>query len=131
MSDWSEQCSQECSVNYEYRTIYCDRTAPYTDLCDARLTPEQKRSCSTRSCRKGTWFTSDWTNCTGECFNMQRTRMVLCIMDGYVVDAGQCSEDTKPLEAQNCTKHDVEFCGPQWHYSEWSEVSWKIIFALC
>ncbi|KAM7353659.1 thrombospondin type-1 domain-containing protein 4-like [Cochliomyia hominivorax] len=123
MSDWSQQCSADCNANYEYRTIYCDRTAPYTDLCDARLTPEQKRTCSTRSCHQGSWFTSEWSNCTGECFNLHRTRMVLCIMDGFVVDAGQCPEETKPLDKKNCTRHEVEFCGPKWHYSEWSECS--------
>ncbi|KNC22788.1 hypothetical protein FF38_04117 [Lucilia cuprina] len=123
MSDWSDQCSQDCNVGFEHRTIYCDRTAPYTDLCDARITPEQKRSCSIRSCHKGSWFTSDWSNCTGECFNMQRTRKVLCIMDGFVVDAAQCNPDSKPLEAENCTRRDIEFCGPKWHYSEWSECS--------
>lgn len=124
MSDWNHRCSEGCLAKYEHRTIYCDRTAPYTGLCDAHFTPEQKRACSpsTNTCRKGSWFTSEWSNCTGECFQMQRTRTVLCIMDGFVIDDAQCVASVKPAEAENCTKRDTEFCGPNWHYSEWSEV---------
>lgn len=131
MSDWNPQCSLDCNANSEHRTIYCDRTAPYTDLCDARIQPDQKRLCKPQrstTCRKGNWFTSEWSNCTGECFKLQRTRMVLCIQDGYVVDAQQCDMKTRPLDVANCTQRDVDFCGPKWHYSEWSEVSCSLKF---
>ncbi|XP_037959881.1 thrombospondin type-1 domain-containing protein 4-like [Teleopsis dalmanni] len=125
MSEWNKECSAECGLGYEHRTIYCDRTPPYTDLCDLRYTPEQKRACSARQqeCQEGTWFASEWSNCTGECFNLQRKRIVICLRDGNVVDDEECDAVGKPKEVSNCTHREVNYCGPKWHYSEWSECS--------
>lgn len=124
-SEWNQQCSQDCGISFEHRTIYCDRTAPYTDLCDIRLAPTQKRTCTSRSptlCAKGVWFTSEWSNCTGECFHLQRKRVALCLLDGLAVEEDKCTSSLKPETVRNCTENDVEFCGPKWHYSEWSKV---------
>ncbi|XP_073821674.1 thrombospondin type-1 domain-containing protein 4-like [Musca autumnalis] len=125
MSEWNQQCSKDCLYNYEHRTTYCDRTAPYVDPCDPVLQPENRRSCTSRSktCRRGLWFASEWSKCSGDCLNRRRTRMVLCVMDGYVVDKKQCDPKTKPTEVTICATKDSGFCGPKWHYSEWSECS--------
>ncbi|XP_058985540.1 thrombospondin type-1 domain-containing protein 4 [Musca domestica] len=125
MSEWNQQCSKDCLYNYEHRTTYCDRTAPYVDPCDPSLQPESRRSCTSRgqSCRRGMWFASDWSKCSGDCQNRRRTRMVLCVMDGYVVDKKQCDPKSKPVEMAVCATKDSAFCGPKWHYSEWSECS--------
>lgn len=125
MSDWNQQCARDCAYNYEHRTTHCDRTAPYVDPCDPQLQPEHKRPCTNRSqsCRRGMWFASDWSKCSGDCNNRRRTRKVLCVMEGYVVDVKQCDPKMKPIEATICATKDNAFCGPKWHYSEWSEVS--------
>uniref|UniRef100_A0A1A9W6U5 PLAC domain-containing protein n=1 Tax=Glossina brevipalpis TaxID=37001 RepID=A0A1A9W6U5_9MUSC len=126
MSEWNQQCSQDCSISFEHRTIYCDRTAPYTDLCDIRFAPTQKRTCSSRPptlCQHGIWFTSEWSNCTGECFQLQRKRVALCMLDGLAVDEDKCITSLKPETVRNCTQEDVDFCGSKWHYSEWSKCS--------
>ncbi|XP_059221855.1 thrombospondin type-1 domain-containing protein 4 [Stomoxys calcitrans] len=125
MSDWNHQCTRDCIYNYEHRTIHCDRTAPYVDPCDPLTQPEPKRTCTnhSKSCRRGMWFASDWSKCAGDCMNRRRTRMILCVMDGFVVDMKQCDPKTKPVEATICATKDNAFCGPKWHYSEWSECS--------
>ncbi|XP_067620224.1 thrombospondin type-1 domain-containing protein 4-like [Eurosta solidaginis] len=127
MSDWNQECSNVCGAGWEYRSIYCDRTPPYTDLCDFRFTPEQKRVCSgsqqAAACERGTWFTSEWGNCTGDCFNLQRRRSVLCLRDGMAVDESECDLASRPRTLMNCTHKEVTFCAPKWHYSEWSECS--------
>ncbi|XP_061398845.1 A disintegrin and metalloproteinase with thrombospondin motifs 7-like [Musca vetustissima] len=125
MSEWNQQCSKDCMYPHEHRTTYCDRTAPYVDPCDPVLKPENRRTCAKRpqSCRRAVWFASDWSKCSGDCLNRRRTRMVLCVMDGYVVDKKQCDPKTKPVEMTLCATKDSAFCGPKWHYSEWSECS--------
>ncbi|XP_075149638.1 thrombospondin type-1 domain-containing protein 4-like [Haematobia irritans] len=125
MSDWNKQCSRDCIYSYEHRTIHCDRTAPYVDPCDPVTQPEAKRSCTSHSktCRRGMWFASEWSKCAGDCMNRRRTRMVLCVVEGFVVDIKQCDPKTKPIEATICATKDNVFCGPKWHYSEWSECS--------
>ncbi|XP_039949291.1 ADAMTS-like protein 3 isoform X1 [Bactrocera tryoni] len=127
MSGWNQECSTDCGAGFEHRSIYCDRTPPYTDLCDLRFTPEQKRICSgsqqAEACQYGTWFTSEWSNCTGDCFNLQRKRAVLCLRDGVAVDESECDLLLRPRAVMNCTHKEVMFCGPKWHYSEWSECS--------
>lgn len=129
MSAWNKDCVETCELGYEHRSIYCDRTPPFTDLCDLRHTPEQKRLCSEQEesdeCLEGKWFASEWSKCMGECFNLQRKRIVLCLKNGLVVDEVECNILRKPMEVQNCTQKEVEYCGPKWHYSEWSEVSSK------
>lgn len=131
MSDWNQQCSDSCKPGYEVRSIYCDRTPPYTDLCDLRFTPEQKRVCAAnadaqneaKTCPQGEWFASEWSNCTGDCFSLQRKRTVLCLRDGVVVDDDECAGSERPKDLDKCTARDVSYCGPKWHYSEWSECS--------
>lgn len=125
MSDWTE-----CDSNYEYRTIYCDRTAPFNDLCDVRLMPDQRRSCLRHVMEhtQGIWLTSSWSNCTGPCSNLKRRRTVVCLRNNMLVSNQQCDDTQKPLEEEICPKnrsssHLIDSCGPKWHYSEWSEVN--------
>lgn len=60
-SQWNEQCSTECGVGLQYRTIFCDRSAPNTDRCDFRQTPDTMRECTSKSrCSIGDWFIGPW-----------------------------------------------------------------------
>ncbi|XP_055851602.1 thrombospondin type-1 domain-containing protein 4-like [Episyrphus balteatus] len=125
MSEWNSQCSNECgSGGLEQRSIYCDRTAPYTDVCDLRITPAMSRRCDqSKKCLEGEWFTSNWSKCSGDCFNLSKKRTVLCIIDGMVVEDDGCNLDEKPTDTKNCTHREVNYCGPKWYYSEWFECS--------
>lgn len=127
-SDWNDQCSTKCGEGTQYRSIFCDRS-PKNDRCDFRLTPETTRSCTeTARCTVGDWFIGPWSECFGDCFNLMRSRSVLCIKDDQIVgdtlciDSNNVENTTKPLTIEKCTLNDVSYCRPKWHYSEWTEV---------
>lgn len=117
-----------------YRSIFCDRS-PKSERCDIRLTPDTSRSCTeTTKCNAGDWFIGPWSECFGDCFNLMRSRLVLCIKDEQIVADSMCSDTnnientTKPITIEKCELKDVSYCKPKWHYSEWTEVNDSISF---
>ena len=67
-SDWSEQCSTECGVGSQLRTIFCDRNAQNPDRCDLKATPESTRECtSSAKCAVGDWFIGPWSIVSNFC----------------------------------------------------------------
>lgn len=72
----------------------------------------------------------------GDCFNLMRSRSVLCIKDDQIVGDTLCldsnnvdSTASKPITLEKCEIKDVSYCKPKWHYSEWTEVSSMESFA--
>lgn len=122
MSDWNGHCSTSCGSGTEYRSIYCDRPKTNTERCDFRFTPETTRPCENEvECSTGEWFAGPWSNCSGNCFALAKTRQVLCIQNQLIVDNEDCKAELKPATTQKCSLNDVEYCLPRWHYSAWSE----------
>lgn len=130
-SAWNEQCSTKCGEGMVYRSIFCDR-APKSVRCDIRDTPDTMRPCNeTAKCSTGDWFVGPWSECFGDCFNLMRSRSVLCIKDEQVVGDAMCdsaTNATKPITIEKCEVDAVSYCKPKWHYSEWTEVT--ELFAL-
>ncbi|XP_037958747.1 thrombospondin type-1 domain-containing protein 4 isoform X2 [Teleopsis dalmanni] len=124
LSDWNQYCSAECGTGVEYRTIFCDRSKQNSERCDSRTTPDISRSCEReRTCEFGDWFAGPWSTCNGNCFNLLRTRQVLCIQNQLIVDDEDCKSDLKPQTTEKCLHEEVEYCAPRWHYSEWTDCS--------
>lgn len=120
-SDWMEQCSTECGTGVQHRSIFCDRSPPNTDRCDQRFTPDTSRQCSSETkCMVGDWFTGPWSPCYGDCFNLTKARLVLCIRDETIVNGRECAGD-KPEESAVCDLAEVDECRPKWHTSEWTD----------
>lgn len=122
-ADWSERCSATCGVGLQTRSIFCDRsTSTNAERCDLRFTPDTTRECtSDRACEYGEWFTGPWGLCSGDCFNLTRSRTVLCIRnDNFVADT-ECDGAERPLSMEPCDIETIDDCKPRWHYSEWSE----------
>lgn len=124
------QCSTKCGDGTQYRSIFCDRSAPRSERCDIRLTPETTRSCTDSSkCDVGDWFIGPWSGCFGDCFNLMRARSVLCIKgdqivgDSLCIDIKNSENTTKPATIEKCELGNVSYCKPKWHYSEWTEVN--------
>ncbi|XP_023031644.2 thrombospondin type-1 domain-containing protein 4-like [Drosophila willistoni] len=126
MSEWMGLCTDSnCFLKAnQHRSIYCARSMPKGDLCDPQTMPKIIQPCQ-QDCKQpiAFWVTSEWGNCTGDCFNLQRNRIVLCISNGQVVDNGNCIHLQKPGDSRRCMQSEVDYCGPRWHYSEWSECS--------
>lgn len=126
------QCSTTCGDGVQYRSIFCDRSTPNVDRCDLRLTPDTTKQCSSNShCDVGNWFVGPWSQCSGDCFNLIRSRSVICVKNGEIVPDSFCTntndvndkESVKPATMEKCNVSDVDYCKPKWHYSEWSEVN--------
>lgn len=120
-SEWN-QCSTECGSGIQYRSIFCDRSPPNTERCDQRLTPDTSQQCvSEKNCRMGgEWFIGQWGSCSGDCFNLTRSRLLFCIRDEIIVNDRDCQED-KPKEWEYCELSEMPECSPKWHKSEWTE----------
>lgn len=123
-SNWNEHCSSTCGVGFEYRSIFCDRSAVTNATCDTSKSPEVSRTCNfEKSCNRADWFTGPWSECTGSCFNLTKNRQIMCIQNNLITDNEDCNLSKKPRSSTNCSLNDVEYCKPRWHYSDWSEVS--------
>ncbi|XP_033236343.1 thrombospondin type-1 domain-containing protein 4 isoform X2 [Drosophila pseudoobscura] len=122
-SEWNQYCSATCGLGVEYRTIFCDRSEVGAVRCDHNKTPENRRPCVRPSCEDGEWFVGPWSSCNGDCFNLGRTRVVLCIQNKLIVDHKKCKSELQPQSFEKCS-HDegeITYCAPRWHYSEWSQ----------
>ncbi|BFF94988.1 thrombospondin type-1 domain-containing protein 4 [Drosophila madeirensis] len=122
-SEWNQYCSATCGLGVEYRTVFCDRSEAGAVRCDPNKTPENRRPCAKPSCEYGEWFVGPWSSCNGDCFNLIRSRDVLCIQNKLIVDQKMCKLELKPQTFEKCS-HDegeITFCAPRWHYSEWSK----------
>ncbi|XP_032595100.2 thrombospondin type-1 domain-containing protein 4-like isoform X1 [Drosophila grimshawi] len=121
MSEWNQYCSSACGPGIQYRTIFCDRPKTKTERCDARDIPENRRPCEQSACEMGEWFAGPWSPCNGDCFNLTRSRTVLCIKNQLITDDDECKLELRPQPLENCSHEENEYCAPRWHYSEWSE----------
>ncbi|KAM8717604.1 hypothetical protein ACLKA7_004322 [Drosophila subpalustris] len=121
MSEWNQYCSTSCGPGVQYRTIFCDRPKTKAERCEPRDIPENRRPCKQTACELGDWFTGPWSPCSGDCFNLTRSRPVLCIKSQLITDDEECNADLKPQLMENCSHEEIAYCAPRWHYSEWSE----------
>ncbi|XP_053694412.1 thrombospondin type-1 domain-containing protein 4 [Sabethes cyaneus] len=122
-ADWSERCSAACGVGLQTRSIFCDRSSSVNaERCDLRFTPDTTRECtSDRACEYGEWFTGPWGLCSGDCFNITKSRTVLCIRNDNFVPDADCDEAERPKSTEQCDIETISDCKPRWHYSEWTE----------
>ncbi|XP_030561294.1 thrombospondin type-1 domain-containing protein 4 isoform X1 [Drosophila novamexicana] len=121
MSEWNQYCSSSCGPGVQYRTIFCDRPKTKAERCEPRDIPENRRPCAQNACELGDWFAGPWSPCSGDCFNLTRSRAVLCIRNQLITDDEECKLELRPQALENCSHEEIEYCAPRWHYSEWSE----------
>lgn len=122
-SKWNGQCSNSCGTGIEYRSIFCDRSAPNIDRCKSTLTPDTTRPCTNLlKCNNGDWFAGSWGSCSGDCFNLTQTRLVYCIQNNIIINEEHCDLNLKPDRLQACSPNNLDYCKPKWLYSEWTAV---------
>ncbi|XP_070854221.1 thrombospondin type-1 domain-containing protein 4 isoform X1 [Drosophila suzukii] len=121
MSEWNQYCSATCGSGVEYRTVFCDRSKAGEQRCDPSTTPESRRPCKKPICEVGDWFTGPWSSCNGDCFDLTRSREVLCIQNQLITEPKECTPELKPQTVEKCSHEEVEYCAARWHYSDWSE----------
>ncbi|KAH8287902.1 hypothetical protein KR018_006958, partial [Drosophila ironensis] len=123
MSDWNQYCSATCGQGVEHRTVFCDRSKAGSERCDPSSTPESRRPCTKSDCDVGDWFTGPWSSCNGDCFDLTRSREVLCIKSLLITEPQECNKEIKPVSVEKCSHEEVQYCAARWHYAEWSECS--------
>ncbi|XP_043654552.1 thrombospondin type-1 domain-containing protein 4 isoform X2 [Drosophila teissieri] len=121
VSEWNQYCSVTCGTGVEYRTVFCDRSKAGEQRCDPSTTPESRRPCEKSACQVGDWFTGPWSSCNGDCFDLTRSREVLCIRNQLITEHNECTPELKPQSVEKCSHEEVEYCAARWHYSDWSE----------
>lgn len=134
-SSWGEKCEtsneNDCTAGIQFRTVVCDRNPPHTEVCDSSFIPSTFKFCNQSSdCSKGEWYSSKWSDCGGDCFNLHKKRLVMCIQNSIVVSDDKCANQEKPADIVKCNITDVSYCGPRWHYSEWTEVRFIVITTI-
>ncbi|XP_052863931.1 thrombospondin type-1 domain-containing protein 4 [Anopheles cruzii] len=122
-ANWSTRCSTACGIGLQTRSIFCDRSSSSNfERCDLRLMPETSRECtSDRACEYGEWFTGPWTLCSGDCFNLTRSRTVLCIRNDHFAPENDCDQAIRPKAIEPCDSELFDDCKPRWHFSDWTE----------
>ncbi|KAH8410574.1 hypothetical protein KR009_003813 [Drosophila setifemur] len=121
MSNWNQYCSASCGSGVEHRTVFCDRSKTGEERCDPSTTPDSRRPCEKSSCEVGDWFSGPWSSCNGDCFDLTRSREVLCIKNQLITETKECAQGLKPQSMEKCSHEEVEYCAARWHYSHWSE----------
>lgn len=128
LSDWSGQCSKSCGNGITTRQIVCAREKGNTlppERCGVDNKPEIRKNCENVHPCGGAWFVGQWSQCSAECGNGQKTRDVACMKKFannllHVVPDENCHGEEKPSTQEECT---VSTCGAEWFITEWSTCS--------
>ncbi|XP_067878729.1 thrombospondin type-1 domain-containing protein 4-like isoform X2 [Heterodontus francisci] len=126
-TDWSSQCSVECGVGVQKRSVLCltnYANDPSPESCEGARPPDT-RACSRPHCqRQVQWYTSPWSQCPVPCGNGTQNRDLICVVklgNNFTVTArSDCAHLDKPSSVQSCSAGP---CGTRWFTTGWSECS--------
>ncbi|KAI5623766.1 thrombospondin type-1 domain-containing protein 4-like isoform X1, partial [Silurus asotus] len=111
---FGSQCSAECGVGRQQRTVLCmmksDDTYAVMPLyeCSSLDKPLSQQSCTVKACG-AKWYYTDWSACSKTCEGGFRVREVRCLSDDMIPSEG-CEERLKPGDKEEC---NLEPCVPQ------------------
>ncbi|KAJ8249030.1 hypothetical protein GJAV_G00230420 [Gymnothorax javanicus] len=126
-SDWSSQCSADCGMGVQTRSVLC-LTNQVSSLplegCGQERPPEAQ-ACNNGPCHSRVeWFTGQWSQCSAECGVGSQQREVVCLRrsdEGFAVLAPhECSSLECPSSQQSC---QLKACGAKWFHTDWSACS--------
>ncbi|KAL7986210.1 hypothetical protein Chor_011376, partial [Crotalus horridus] len=114
-------CSSTCAGGFQRRVVVCqDENGYAADNCDARMKPDELRSCESGPCPQ--WAYGSWSECTKSCGGGTRTRLVVCQhSNGERFTDLSCEILDKPPDRERCNVQDC----PQeaaWKAGPWSSV---------
>ncbi|XP_077521556.1 proteoglycan-like sulfated glycoprotein papilin isoform X3 [Amblyomma americanum] len=106
-SQWSP-CSTECGRGMQTRKVFCgtiiDGSIVNTtdDNCDLADQLNSTRECVVEDVCNGTWVAAPWNRCSTPCGGGQRTRTVICHVDGKPAAPKHCDMGKKPFDTESC-----------------------------
>ncbi|ETE70213.1 A disintegrin and metalloproteinase with thrombospondin motifs 9, partial [Ophiophagus hannah] len=115
-------CSSTCAGGFQRRVVVCqDENGYAADNCDARMKPDELRSCESGPCPQ--WAYGSWSECTKSCGGGTRTRLVVCQhSNGERFTDLSCEILDKPPDREQCNMQD---CPREaaWNAGPWSSCS--------
>uniref|UniRef100_UPI00398E58D2 thrombospondin type-1 domain-containing protein 4-like n=1 Tax=Pristiophorus japonicus TaxID=55135 RepID=UPI00398E58D2 len=124
-TDWSNQCSVECGVGVQKRSVLClSSYGRSPESCEGPRPPET-RACARGRCeREVRWYSSPWSQCPVQCGNGTQNRDLICVIklgsNFTVTVPTDCAHLDKPPSVQPCSAGP---CGARWFTTGWSECS--------
>ncbi|CDW53015.1 protein mig c; protein mig b; protein mig a [Trichuris trichiura] len=106
-SQWSE-CSTDCGHGHQVRSVVCaiedgSKLIKMDEShCIANLKPDDRQNCTSEEECQGTYFSSDWEECSEKCGGGIQKRTVLCFDYDYRLNPSLCDEAIKPSDVQDC-----------------------------
>ncbi|KRY54793.1 Papilin, partial [Trichinella britovi] len=114
-SQWSE-CSTKCGHGHQTRSVVCaieegNKLIKMDELhCDPYVKPSSRQNCTNEEKCIGTYFTSEWDECSAPCGGGTQKRVVLCFDYDYRLNPAMCDEDEKPADVQECNLQNCTAC---------------------
>uniref|UniRef100_A0A8C6X3P0 ADAM metallopeptidase with thrombospondin type 1 motif 9 n=1 Tax=Naja naja TaxID=35670 RepID=A0A8C6X3P0_NAJNA len=116
-------CSSTCAGGFQRRVVVCqDENGYAADNCDARMKPDELRSCESGPCPQ--WAYGSWSECTKSCGGGTRTRLVVCQhSNGERFTDLSCEILDKPPDREQCNMQDCP------REAAWNAGPWRPFYA--
>ncbi|XP_070377335.1 papilin [Dermacentor albipictus] len=106
-SKWSP-CSTECGKGMQTRKVFCvsfidgNIVNVTNDNCNPAEQLNSTRECTVEALCNGTWVAAPWNQCSTPCGGGQRTRTILCHINGKPAAPENCDASKKPFDTESC-----------------------------
>ncbi|XP_072145614.1 uncharacterized protein [Dermacentor andersoni] len=106
-SQWSP-CSTECGNGMQTRKVICGIfiDGSIIDVTDDNCNPAEQlnstRECSVEAVCNDTWVAAPWNQCSTPCGGGQRTRTIICHVNGKPAEPKNCDVSKKPFDTESC-----------------------------
>ncbi|XP_077538081.1 papilin-like isoform X3 [Haemaphysalis longicornis] len=106
-SQWSP-CSTECGHGLKTRKVFCGTVSEGNiqnvtdDLCNPDDQLPSTEECVIEAVCNGTWITAPWNRCSTPCGGGQRTRTIICHVNGKPAAPKNCDAGKRPFDSESC-----------------------------
>ncbi|XP_075555420.1 proteoglycan-like sulfated glycoprotein papilin isoform X2 [Dermacentor variabilis] len=106
-SQWSP-CSTECGNGMQTRKVFCGSfiDGNIVNVTDDNCNPAEQlnstRECTVEAVCNGTWVAAPWNQCSTPCGGGQRTRTIICHVNGKPAAPKNCDVSKKPFDTESC-----------------------------
>lgn len=113
-SQWTK-CSAVCGKGTKSRKVVCAqldgdelKKADDESKCNPDEKPVDSEECDSGDKCPGQWFVGPWTDCSKKCGGGERSRSVICVLNGTVTKATDCDQEKIEDSSESCNSHACE-----------------------
>ncbi|XP_072145613.1 papilin-like [Dermacentor andersoni] len=109
-TQWSP-CSTECGNGMQTRKVICGifNDGSIIDVTDDNCNPAEQlnstRECTVEAVCNDTWVAAPWNQCSTPCGGGQRTRTIICHVNGKPAAPKNCDVSKKPFDTESCNRN--------------------------